>query len=573
MTDESTPKRAAELAEEAEERLAQFEPQPRPHEDQGEPKKKRKTHAEILAEEAEHIQNFQNAEGESFCTFEVHDHLETWPIKSKGTRNYLRRRFFQRTRKSPSKIALQQVLDLMESYAMFDAPERIEVFTRLGFANGNLYLDLCRDDRAFVEITPTGWDVFKPTLDNPSAIKFQLRPGMLPIPEPTHGGSLEPLRQFWNCQTQELFVMDLAWEVGSFHPTGPYPIGISYGEQGCAKSFRQEMKRTLIDPVRAPNRGNSASAQDLAIQAKNSRVVARDNLSYVTDDMSDNFCRLATGTGFAYRKLYTDDEEAIFDGARPILLNGIHVALSKPDLIDRSIISTIPQIAEEDRQTEESLREYWLEIWPSVLGALLDLVAVALRDYRTIQLERTPRMADFVKFVVAAENSPNCPWPKGTFLKLYLENRQDARDVSLESDLVAATVIELMNEKPPGDSVEGTATEILAMLERLIDERVQRSKSWPKAASALTGRLIRAAVPLRSRGIDVIITRSKKKRKITLLVINQAPDLPSPASPSSPLDPTVSMGGDSGDGGDDELPFSDKHTSNPGDPDDKGWSH
>jgi hypothetical protein len=34
-------------------------------------------------------------------------------------------------------------------------------------------------------------------------------------------------------------------------------------------------------------------------------------------------CCLATGTAFAPRLLYTDDEEAIFSAQRPIIINAI----------------------------------------------------------------------------------------------------------------------------------------------------------------------------------------------------------------------------------------------------------
>jgi hypothetical protein len=33
-------------------------------------------------------------------------------------------------------------------------------------------------------------------------------------------------------------------------------------------------------------------------------------------------CRLATGGGFSTRKLYTDDEEQLFNAQRPSILNG-----------------------------------------------------------------------------------------------------------------------------------------------------------------------------------------------------------------------------------------------------------
>jgi hypothetical protein len=52
-------------------------------------------------------------------------------------------------------------------------------------------------------------------------------------------------------------------------------------------------------------------------------VLAFDNLSALAPWLSDALCRLASGGSFAVRQLYTDQDEVLFDAARPSLLNGI----------------------------------------------------------------------------------------------------------------------------------------------------------------------------------------------------------------------------------------------------------
>jgi hypothetical protein len=61
----------------------------------------------------------------------------------------------------------------------------------------------------------------------------------------------------------------------------------------------------------------------MAIAANNSHVLAFDNLSGVSADVADALCRLSTGGGFATRALYSDDEERIFDGQRPVMMASI----------------------------------------------------------------------------------------------------------------------------------------------------------------------------------------------------------------------------------------------------------
>jgi hypothetical protein len=50
--------------------------------------------------------------------------------------------------------------------------------------------------------------------------------------------------------------------------------------------------------------------------------------------ISDTLCRLATGGGFAVRQLYTDQNEVLFDAARPVILNGVEDIVTRPDLAD-----------------------------------------------------------------------------------------------------------------------------------------------------------------------------------------------------------------------------------------------
>src|SRR5690606_24326499 len=70
----------------------------------------------------------------------------------------------------------------------------------------------------------------------------------------------------------------------------------------------------------------------------------------------------------------------------------------------------------------------------------------------------------------------------------------------LESNAVAQAVLALMERREEG---EGTATELLAVLEQHASERAQRSKHWPGTPRALSGRLRRVAPLLRQAGVDI----------------------------------------------------------------------
>jgi len=46
------------------------------------------------------------------------------------------------------------------------------------------------------------------------------------------------------------------------------------------------------------------------------------------------------------RQLYTDDEEVLFQAARPLLANGIEDVITRPDLADRGIFLMLPPIGD-----------------------------------------------------------------------------------------------------------------------------------------------------------------------------------------------------------------------------------
>ncbi len=115
-----------------------------------------------------------------------------------------------------------------------------------------------------------------------------------------------------------------------------------------------------------------------------------------------------------------------------------------------------------------------------------------------------PRMADFAKWIIAAESK--LPWKKGLFLKCYNENRDESALSSLESDSVAVVLrhfIELHREWGAG-----TATELKKALEahakeHMSDQNPVYGDYWPKAPNGLTNKLNRIADALRKAGMDI----------------------------------------------------------------------
>src|SRR5262249_7142679 len=150
------------------------------------------------------------------------------------------------------------------------------------------------------------------------------------------------------------------------------------------------------------------------IAANNGYLLAFDNLSGLPLWLSDALCRLASGGSFSVPRLYTGDEEVLFQAARPGLFYGIQGMINPPDLGDRALFLTLTPIADAQRRPEGELWRQFELVRPHILGALLDAVAQGLRALGQVRLEALPRMADFALWTTACETAL---WPAGTFAR------------------------------------------------------------------------------------------------------------------------------------------------------------
>jgi hypothetical protein len=487
--------------------------------------------ADILIEIAQSAKLFHSPDGSGFADLDINGHRETWPIRSKGFRRWITRRFFEETDGAANSEALQSALNVIEAKAHFDAPERT-VHIRVGGLDERLYLDLCDEGWRAVEIDATGWRV----IDSPP-VRFRRAAGMKPLPDPVASGSVTRLRSFLNVKSDADFVLVISWALAVLRNCGPYPVMVVSGEQGSAKSTFFSILRALLDPNVAPLRALPREERDLFIAASNGHVLAFDNVSGLPAWISDTFCRLATGGGFAVRQLYTDQDEVLFDATRPVMLNGIEEIVTRPDLADRGLFLTLEPIPEDKRRPEQKMWAAFEAERPCILGALLTAVVEGLKRLPEMRLEKLPRMADFALWASACETAL---WPAGTFWSAYCGNRDEAVQGVIDADPIATAVRTLIATRTVWT---GTASDLLGTLAELIGERASKSKTWPDNPRALAGRLRRAATFLRKIGIEIAFKKEGRARtriiEVTACSPSTTPENPGlqPSAPSASSTP------------------------------------
>src|SRR5271166_2403056 len=204
---------------------------------------------------------FHAATGTAFADIIIDGHRETWPVRSKRFRAFLRRSYYTATGEAASAAEIRSALDLLEARAQFDGPQRA-VHVRIAEHAGHIYLDLADEHWRVVDIGPGEWRV----IGSPP-VRFRRPAGMLPLPVPEHGGSIEALHSFLTLASRHDFVLVVAWLLAALRSGGPYPLLAISGEQGSAKTVLSKLLKALIDPNAAPVRSLSREERELMIAA------------------------------------------------------------------------------------------------------------------------------------------------------------------------------------------------------------------------------------------------------------------------------------------------------------------
>ena len=316
---------------------------------------------DLFVDEAGDQALFHTADDECYADLIIAGVRQTLPVRSKRFRAEYVRYLQRRITDAPLAVimaatalrprSVNEAINRFELKALSSLIER-EVHVRVARDGDHLFVDLGDPQWRAVRVTAGGWSI----CESPP-VRFRRTPDTRPLPYPERRGSIGDLRQFLPNLTDDDFTLVVAFLLAALQPDGPYPVLTVYGEQGWAKTGLLRVLRALTDPRRAPTTSLPSSARDLFISARNSHVQAFENVSRLADAMSDNLCRLSTGGGMRTRALFTNSDEVSFVGSRPIMMEGISNFVTRPDLIDRSLIIAL-ESPPGDRRTQ---RELWTE--------------------------------------------------------------------------------------------------------------------------------------------------------------------------------------------------------------------
>lgn len=427
-------------------------------------------------------------------------------LRSSEGRMWLTKLIFDNEGRALNTRALDEAVNLLEARARFSF-SMYPTHVRLGGSNDRVVIDLGRDDGRQVIIKADGWSVGIEPEE-----KLIRSPGFGALPTPTRGGDLNALKRLLGLQ-DEAWILVLAFLLACLQPAGPYMLLLLEGEQGSGKSFFCKLLKCIIDPNQVEKARLPASERDLMIHAKDYFLLSFDNVSGMKSDLSDALCVLATGGGFATRKLYTNDELFVFNYMRPIMINGIADFANRPDLLERAIPLKLSTINESRRKTEGQMLAEFADLLPGFLGQLYDIVGAALATLPKITARNRLRMADTGRWLMACE--PHTGLIPGSFMKALVKAQDDVFVERALNDVVVGELLNLVSGAP----FESTVQELF---ERIAPGFKEPTRNFPPTPQHLSKHLARLKPAMAKAGLHFAwFAKTKEGRRIRVWLAGQ----------------------------------------------------
>lgn len=454
---------------------------------------------------------------------------QAYALQSTQFKNWLAANFYRTNGQVLSDNVQREAISTLCGIALHTAKQE-HIYNRVAQQANTYYLDLAQaDHHTLVAINAHSWQ-----LTSHAGLAFHRSSPQQPMPIPTHSDStdLSPLWQLINIPKQSRLLVT-TWLLECWRPDTPFPVLELYGEQGSVKSTSQRLLRRLIDPNMSDLRAAPRNREDLFVSANTNWLVSLENISYLSADLQDAMCTLATGGGFAKRGNYTNFDEVVIDMKRPIIINGIAAAITAGDLIDRTLTVELPAVSA--RQPISAIMTKFEQLQAHIIGVLCNIITKALAKLPAITLppDQQPRLYEFALFGCATAQAMG--YSSEEFMSQFQSSRDEGNDRVINAHPVAIAIIEWFTQQQQA-SVSDNVKNLMQQIEPY---RPAYANDWPRSPKAFGDALRRASPALRQH--DITVESLGKiggyyKWQIAKHAASQLsqPDHTSPDSPDSP---------------------------------------
>ncbi len=461
-----------------------------------------------------------------YALVQVDGHRETVTLNSGDADRWLRHLAYVSGGLVLNASTLADVRATLEAEAI-EAGDLVAVFQRVAGDETAIEIDLGGPSWESAHVTATSVTV------GPHKEIFKRTPIMHELPYPAEGGRLTELRQLHaGLKGDDNWALVGSALVGIPRASGGYCILVVTGGHGTAKTSLLEMLVRTTDPNAVKLQQPPSTDRDLIAAVTQSRLLGIDNLSHISDELSDNLCRVSTGKGaLTTRSLFTTADQYALEVRAPILLGSIaDVVAGHEDLRDRALVATLPELT--TKLPDGDVEKAFLEARPRLFGALLKALSIGLKNLPTTKVPSSYRMQDHLRWAVAC--APALELKSEQIIKAHLANRDDGARVTIDSSVVGTMLYNLVatrvqvGGKP--NPWKGTTEELLHELEAVAKPHQLHSKYWPSTVQAMRSRLVKLEPSLKRAGITVERDREGKASR-RILTLTYTPPKPETEKP------------------------------------------
>ena len=431
-------------------------------------------------------------------------HLETYKIKSDAFRDWCEINYFLEYADGVGDSAMKNTIDMLRPFAKH-LGEQHEVYLRYAFFEGAVYIDMVDDKWRVIKVDASGWETLS---SDDSPVRFTREDHMRALPEPSRDGDLNLLWEALPVTNEDDRRMLIVYIINTMLVDSDYLMLELGGVAGAVKSGTQVVLRSILDPSTASLIDYSGKLDDVPVMAKKSYIVGFENMSYLSKQLQNRFCRMLTGGTMATRDLHTTDNLKVWSIKTPIVINGIEELVTEPDLMQRTFSLEMP--VSEIWKSKKLIIKKWEKLRPRVLGGLYDLLArtLAERERSTITESKETRQVDLLidgqaVFDALGFDEPFESRIKAMQLKAALRN--------VDSCPVTRAIVDLVDDEKV--NISYTMTDLLDRLDNVYRPKCD-PKQWVNSVYQLRHVIKKQTDTLKKLNILISRTRSNGVRKI-----------------------------------------------------------
>lgn len=494
-----------------------------------------------------------NDSSKVFCLVKIQGHYETIEIGTDHALSWLKAAYYDQSRELLSDDAYERVLRLIRAKALQNKRiKKMPIYKRTALCNDEIYYDLGRQDWKMVKITREQVRIVDYDKDLPMFKRSKNQTGQ---PDPHLNFDGNPLDEF--CKLLRIDSLVFKAHLASFFIENvPIPQMVILGQQGSIKSTQTGLIKMVVDPAGEKIDDNLShlprNNDDLSIILSNSYLVAFDNVSYISHEVSDLFCKAITGASYQKRRLYTDEDVISIYYRRKIVINGISLSLDRGDLVERSIEYNTQKVPEDERKTIRDVERSFQILLPDLLGQIFVILQKSLRLYPDVhnKTKCLPRMADFALWCESISQALGNE--EGKFLSQYRRELDKNNEILNENNPLLPYLEQILSEN----------SEVLLPMSSFFQTFKKYAESnqydtgdtnFPKHANKIRGFITRSKPLLDEAAITIEFFKNVRAgtgftKNQTLVRVRKAS---SPSSPSSPMDMFVENQSKNGEHGED----------------------